>query len=174
MPVIVKYCKNCGTKFNASCGKEEFCTDKCKILFNVVNVNGCWIWQRSKDKDGYGYIKAKGIRSAYKAHRLSYKIFNGEITDGLFVCHKCDNPSCCNPEHLFLGTAQENKHDSIIKDRHATGSRCHKSKITKEQAIYILKSSLSAPKLASEYGIHRNSIYALRSGKTWKSLNISK
>lgn len=69
----------------------------------------------SKDKDGYGYIKRDGI--TWKAHRASYSEWTGTIPKGLWVLHRCDNPSCVNPEHLWLGTAQDNLNDMVAKGR---------------------------------------------------------
>lgn len=74
----------------------------------------CWIWKGHKKK-GYGYYSHHQV--AYRAHRIAYQIAYGEIPAHLFVCHKCDNPSCVNPLHLFLATAKENTGDMISKGR---------------------------------------------------------
>lgn len=104
------------------------------ILKNVVvDANGCWIWQKSLWPDGYGVTKPyEGTRRANKA---AYLVFKGDIPDGLLVCHYCDNPPCCNPEHLFLGTHTDNKHDSVRKSRHftASGETNGRAKITDAQ-----------------------------------------
>jgi hypothetical protein len=71
----------------------------------------CWAWSGRKDKAGYGLI------SNNRAHRISYEIHKGEIPRGMFVCHRCDNPECCNPDHLFLGTAYDNNIDRAMKTR---------------------------------------------------------
>lgn len=78
-------------------------------------LNDCWEWTGKLTKSGYGYIRYKGLQ--WRAHRLSYLLFKGDYNRELFVCHKCDNPKCVNPEHLFLGTCKDNTRDSIDKGR---------------------------------------------------------
>jgi hypothetical protein len=74
----------------------------------------CWIW-KGHLKKGYGYFSHHQI--LYRAHRIAYLIAYGEFDDALLVCHKCDNPSCINPQHLFLGSSKENTQDMILKGR---------------------------------------------------------
>ena len=83
--------------------------------------HNCWNWLARKDGYGYGVIRFNS--KSQKAHRVSYIIHNGEIPIGKLVCHKCDNPPCCNPEHLFLGTKKDNALDMESKNRgyHPTG-----------------------------------------------------
>jgi len=79
------------------------------------NPNDCWEWQGGKDKDGYGRYNMKPTR--YGAHRLSYMWTKGPIPPGMVVCHSCDNPGCVNPDHLWVGTQQDNVKDMDQKNR---------------------------------------------------------
>ncbi len=83
----------------------------------VINTTtGCWEWRLSKNPAGYGHVKADSGQTL--AHRLSWVIFFGIIPNWHNVCHKCDNPSCCNPEHLFVALQGENLADMVEKGRH--------------------------------------------------------
>lgn len=99
----------------------------------------CWPWTASKDTDGYGQstIYEGDIQKRILAHRLAWMVAHGPIPDGLWVLHTCDNPSCCNPSHLFLGTVLDNKRDSIKKGRHVHGETHGRAKLTDEIVILI-------------------------------------
>lgn len=85
-----------------------------KIKINPEN--GCWEWQAAMMQSGYGKISIR--RSVHTgAHRASYTVFNGEIPDGMVICHKCDNKKCINPDHLFIGTYLDNSKDAQSKGR---------------------------------------------------------
>ena len=86
----------------------------------LLSPSGCLEWQRGKDKNGYGQCHAAVVAKKHKvsrAHQLAYVSVYGEIPPGMFVCHTCDNPSCCNVDHLFLGTPKDNVHDMLNKGR---------------------------------------------------------
>lgn len=81
----------------------------------VLIINNCWIWQGKLSKDNYGYCKQ--YKRENWAHRVSHILFKKEIEPGLIICHKCDNPPCVNPDHLFEGTHKDNFDDMISKNR---------------------------------------------------------
>ena len=81
----------------------------------LKHPSGCWEWMSALDKFGYGQCRFNGKN--WKSHRLFYSLFKGPIPNGLFVCHSCDNKKCVNPDHLWLGTAQDNSTDMKIKGR---------------------------------------------------------
>lgn len=136
----------------------------------VNKQDGCWNWLSYKDPNGYGRINYDG--KPYLAHRLSYQINCGEIPVGKVICHRCDNPSCVNPEHLFLGEQADNVADMHNKGRARKrgqlGTEHHASKLSEKDIPAIRASTSSVAALAEEYGVSRPTIHAIRVGKTWR------
>ena len=130
--------------------------------------NGCWQWNAHADKDGYGVMSSHGKN--IRAHRFSYEHHIGAIPQGMSVCHKCDNPGCVNPEHLFIGSAKDNAQDALTKKRHYIGDKNGRSKITEDHAKFIKSSSMSGPELAEMFNVNRSTINNIRRGVTWKHL----
>jgi Autographiviridae endonuclease len=135
-----------------------------------VTETGCWLWIGSVSHGGYGQLSVNGKKR--KVHRLSYEISVGKIPKGMLVCHKCDVPCCINPEHLFVGTQQDNMDDMITKgrDRHQKGILQANSKLTEEEVNEIRLSRNSYRALAAEYNISRASIYYIKNGLSWRHI----
>lgn len=93
------------------------------FLKTRTNKNGCWEWLGYVNRAQYGMTAIKG--KTYYVHRLFYQLLNGPLPESIFVCHHCDNPRCCNPEHLFHGTRQENIEDQVRKNRHHNTKKTH-------------------------------------------------
>lgn len=137
----------------------------------------CWEWQGSFDnKTKFGYGRAVYKQKNIRAHRLSWIIENGAIPDNLNVCHKCDNPKCVNPNHLFLGTDKDNVADCIIKGRFTKeiGEDRYNAKLNEEQVREIrrrhtIRSKVnSGVALAREFGICRTMVDAIVKRIRWK------
>ena len=82
-----------------------------------IDKNGCWIWQKSLYEAGYGACTSNVQKGPDRAHRVSYRVFTGPITNNMIVLHSCDVPACCNPQHLRLGTHLDNSNDKLIRNR---------------------------------------------------------
>lgn len=136
----------------------------------------CWPWKGLIETGGYGIFIANGQH--IKAHRFAYEAYNDcTIPDNLLVCHKCDNPLCCNPFHLFLGTAEDNNKDRTLKGRgvYNHGSKHHNSKLTEEQVLQIRDilqnhKYTSLKLLADQFGVSRSIITVIRDRKGWNHI----
>jgi len=130
----------------------------------------CWEWRAGKRR-GYGAIN-EGARSSriLSAHRVSWELENGPIPAGKFVCHHCDNPSCVNPAHLFLGTVADNQRDMANKGRSSRGERRWSSKLSKQDVHGIrqmLGQDILGKVIAKKYGMSQAAISNIKTGKAW-------
>jgi hypothetical protein len=128
---------------------------------------GCWLWTGNKLPSGYGTFRMRP-GSMYYAHRLSWAIHYGPIPIGVYVCHKCDNPSCVRPEHLFLGSNSDNIRDSIRKGRFPVGERCARSKLSLDDVAAIRASGEPGAALASRYRVTTATISRVRNGQCYR------
>lgn len=129
---------------------------------------GCWEFTGAIANTGYGiFYNGKKLEGA---HRWSYRMYVGEIPDGLFVCHHCDNRKCVRPSHLFVGTVKDNAQDAAKKGRvpHGEG-HCH-SKLTEEQVLAIRSDTRSYRKIAPDYGITYSTVGEIKRRLIWKHI----
>lgn len=145
------------------------------------NSKDCWLWIGAKGRKGYGVFgRGDGSKKLFRANRYSYELHAGPIPAGFFVCHRCDNPACVNPSHLFVGTAQDNANDKVNKGRTTKGragiwvaapGKIHPAaKITEEQVMEIRKkreSGFLLLPLAEEYGITKSQVSHICRRKSW-------
>lgn len=138
----------------------------------ILGPDECWPWKaavRNKN-EGYGAFWFEGRHQP--SSRISYVLAKGEYESGLQVCHQCDNPACCNPKHLFLGTGKENNDDKVSKGRQAAGETSGKNKVSAAQVVEIRskRSSATLKELAAEYGIHHTTVADICTRKSWRTL----
>jgi len=141
------------------------------LCSEVDPETGCWIWQKGKDKDGYGQFSFKNRN--YRAHRVAYRLYVGPIPRGMQVLHKFDNPSCVNPNHLFLGDNDINMADMVQKDRQAKGEANGLSKLTEDQVREIKKRLLgteTTSDIARDYPVDRKVVSRINAGTNWKHI----
>lgn len=142
--------------------------------------SGCWLWTGAISTGrcgGYGVIRFGSRRTKLtqqRAHRVSYETFIGEIQDGMCVCHKCDVRSCVNPDHLFLGTKEDNARDMVSKGRWKTGFHggiaSGLAKLTDASVVIVRdmhRDGISQRKIALSLGINQAQISRILNGKAW-------
>jgi hypothetical protein len=213
-------------KICTACGREHYAKGYCKRCYQRVRKHGdpttvlkriypgvdaagrmrvsvdvrerdqCWEWKESRTEDGYGRFMPAGRGRLVMAHRVAWEVIYGPIPPGFEVCHRCDNPPCCNlrliPEaerlpdhpsglwtnrdgragHLFLGTPKDNADDMVAKGRHGVpsqdGEANHHAKLTEDDVRTIRASTAKGVDLARAYGVAPSVISQIRSGKTWR------
>lgn len=133
---------------------------------SVAEESGCIRFTGHLDGEGYGRIMVARVK--YMAHRLSYSLNKGPIPDGYVVRHKCDNPSCINPEHLEVGTQADNIADKVSRGRQARGSGAGRAILTEESVREIRSSPLKVSELSTLYGVSVVSIRNILRRKTWQ------
>ena len=156
-------------------------------FWSNVDIRGeseCWLWQLSRDKKNYGQFQLRG--KCERSYRISWFLVNGlipELFEGLpaMICHSCDNPPCCNPNHLFLGNHAINTKDSAVKDRRFSlrlgnrGKENCSAELVEVQVCEIKtllrEGVLTHREIAEIYGVSKSTITSIGSGKHWSHVN---
>lgn len=174
------YVKDAPQRFiNGHAGKSPPLTPEERFWAKVDRSapDGCWNWIASRNKKGYGHFCFDN--RVYQAHRFCYAMHYGSIPDGMYICHHCDNPSCVRPEHLFLGTHEDNTKDMIEKGRHLSPSRPKGelngfSSLTDTQVMEIrhryAQGGITQATLGNEYGVCQTTISAIVRRKRWQHI----
>jgi hypothetical protein len=151
--------------------------DKEERFWNHIDVkssNDCWNWKMRKDNDGYGRTQLfyPNIYKKTGAHQIAWILSGNKIEDNQMIRHMCNNPSCCNPNHLNVGTAKDNALDCVNSGRTMVGSKNPSSKLT-EQDVKEIKQELANGKklgamLGRKYGVSKVIISDIKHNKTWR------
>lgn len=135
--------------------------------------SGCWLWAGPtfERRGGYGCftMRRAGILQQ-RAHRISWALFKGPIPSGSHVLHRCDNPACVNPDHLFLGDQTGNMSDKVRKGRQDKGETHGMAKLTEQQAIAIRMDKRKYSEIANAYGITIMTVSDIKLARSWKHL----
>ena len=134
--------------------------------------SGCIEWNGAKNRAGYGDFNRKidGKWKTCKAHRYAWEMTHGEAPEDRHVLHKCDNPACVNPEHLFLGTHQDNMRDRLEKRRFPVGESHRNSVLTTEQVREIRSSAMNAGRIAKVFCVSKVTVNKIRRGAAWRDI----
>jgi len=160
---------------NTGCIKKffrAFCSEKCRFMgFVKKEENGCWIWQGTIKRDGYGVLMVNGIWT--RAHRHSYELFKRYIKRAMRILHSCHNTKCVNPDHLREGTPKENSEEMVAASRQAKGESCSLSKLNNQQVMEIRKlrsQGLKVKEISMIFNMTIGAISDIVNYKTWKHI----
>ncbi len=152
---------------------EEMKIEDLKKRFNkrvIKNEIGCWGWKGYLG-NGYGRLKC-GDGKYICSHRVSYLIHKGSIPEGMYICHTCDIKSCTNPDHLFLGTAQDNMTDKVKKMLQTHGEKNPSAKLTNKQVIEIRKLlntlEYSSIEIGKMFNVSKSTVRSIKKNRIWK------
>jgi predicted XRE-type DNA-binding protein len=190
-----KFCEFCSSVFTKpdtlwpyQFKKRRFCSHECagrasphkrssvseRFWSKVVRglPDECWKWNAARHSDGYGWFVVTDRPE--KAHRVAYQLAVSEIPNGMWVLHKCDNPLCVNPSHLYLGTVKDNSRDAVERNRTAHGERSKSSKL-KEAEVHeirrLRKQGVKQSVIAGQFGISQSHISGIESRRFWNRLD---
>lgn len=136
--------------------------------------DACWPWMAGRHTAGYGMANA--MDNSFCAHRMSWSMHNGPIPAGMAICHKCDNPPCVNPAHLFLGTKADNSRDMARKGRSTHGESNPRARLTEAEVLQVRRlraEGLSMRRIALRVGCSLTNVSVICRGKTWSRLEAA-
>ena len=136
------------------------------LRYEVDQETGCWLWRGCIQNKGYGHVQIDKVR--YLPHRLFYAHHKGPIHPNLQACHRCDNPRCVNPHHIFLGTSQDNMTDMASKGRSCRGERSRDAKLDGAKACAIFIDQRHDHEVAADYGVSASLVCMIKRGVLWR------
>lgn len=145
-----------------------------KFVDRAGGDDACWPFTGFIRPDGYGSVHWDG-KSRYP-HRVAYALAGNDLAAGRVVRHTCDNPSCCNPAHLLIGSHKDNMQDAVRRGRIATGERQGAAKLTRENVGTIRKriaEGISLRRIGAEFGVSWYPIFCIKHGRTWNDTTPS-
>lgn len=167
--------------------------DLAKVIASIAEKSGptsCWEWPLSRHPLGYGQVYVSGL--SQRAHRAAWELLVETIPTGMYICHRCDNPPCINPSHLYVGTQVENMRDMrergrttaarypevarengrIVgtKNTHARGASNPGAKLSPQQVDEIRRDNRRTKELVSAYGVNRSTVQRIRNGSLWPTM----
>lgn len=132
----------------------------------VRMAGSCWEWTGPVNSKGYGVISRKVYGEAL-AHRYAFSLTVGDIPNGACVLHRCDNPRCVNPDHLFTGSKAENNADMMAKGRYARGESNGQSKLTNDLVAQIRSAAGTHASIAAHFSVHQSTVTRIKAGRIW-------
>ena len=158
-------CEGCKTP----CYKKyarSFCSDICRFMAYVKKTDSCWMWNGAKNRSGYGKLSFKKYTTD-PAHRVAYKLFNGEIPDNLLVMHNCDQRLCVNPVHLAIGSHIENMIDMVEKNRQS--SKLKPLEVIKIRNM-VEKEGIPQTKICELFNLSSGNVSSIINRRIWKHI----
>ncbi len=181
-------CALCGAPFLGWRRDQRHCSRKCRSVSEArpaaerfwakVDQSGdCWLWTAGRTSTGYGTFRVSvAPRRTEQAHRFSWELTHGPVPTGLLVCHRCDNPPCVNPAHLFLGTHADNSADMDTKGRRVSmvGETNRWAKLTdgdvREIRRLLAEGSLSQRRIGERFGVTQGTVGNIKWGRSWRHI----
>jgi hypothetical protein len=183
-PIVIRpLCKHCRLK-PISRERAAYCSKACSnssrlvpladrflLYYHPGRPDACWLWTGTRDRDGYGVIGDE-TRRQVRAHRIAYERVYGAVPPERYVLHRCDNPPCCNPAHLFLGTNADNMADKTAKGRHSHGAIHARSKLTDDDVRTIrgLYPQMTQAAIAKRYDMDQSTISNIVLRRIWRHI----